>query len=170
VSPLLLDELKSHKAGASSAESDDLPFPTRNGTQRDRSNVRARVLAPTITRANKKARTAGKPEIQPGVTNHTMRRTFASLLYESGASPAYEMAQMGHESAALALEVYSKVMERKRDTGERMDALVQALIGHEWGQTARTRKERLLLRQPMVATSSVFRVGGTGIEPVTSCL
>jgi hypothetical protein len=35
------------------------------------------------------------------------------------------MAQMGHESAALALEVYSKVMERKRDTGERMDALVR---------------------------------------------
>jgi hypothetical protein len=33
---------------------------------------------------------------------------------------------MGHESAALALEVYSnKVMERKRDTRERMDALVQ---------------------------------------------
>jgi integrase len=54
-----------------------------------------------------------------------MRRTFASLLYESGASPAYVMAQMGHESAALALEVYSKVMERKRDTAQRMDALVR---------------------------------------------
>lgn len=89
------------------------------------------VLAPTIARANKRARKAGKPEIQPGVTNHTMRRTFASLLYESGASPAYVMAQMGHESAALALEVYSKVMERKRDTGERMDALVR---GADWAR------------------------------------
>jgi hypothetical protein len=38
------------------------------------------------------------------------------------------MAQMGHESAALALEVYSKVMERKRDTG---DALVR---GADWAQ------------------------------------
>ncbi len=56
---------------------------------------------------------------------------FASLLYESGASPAYVMAQMGHESAALALEVYSKVMERKRDTGQRMDALVR---GADWAQ------------------------------------
>jgi integrase len=131
VSPLLLDELKAHKAKARRAESDDLVFPTRNGTQRDRSNVRARVLAPTITRANKKAQKAGKPGIQSGVTNHTMRRTFASLLYESGASPAYVMAQMGHESAALALEVYSKVMERKRDTGERMDALVR---GADWAR------------------------------------
>jgi hypothetical protein len=35
------------------------------------------------------------------------------------------MAQMGHTDPSLALEVYSKVMERKRDTGERMDALVR---------------------------------------------
>jgi integrase len=131
VSPLLLDELKLHKASAAKSEPDDLVFPTRNGTQRDRSNVRARVLAPTIEKANKKARKAGRPELQAGITNHTMRRTFASLLYESGASPAYVMAQMGHESAALALEVYSKVMERKRDTGERMDALVR---GADWAQ------------------------------------
>ena len=131
VSPLLLDELKAQKAKARCAEPNDLAFPTRTGMQRDRSNVRARVLMPTIERANKKARKAGKPEVQAGVTNHTMRRTFASLLYESGASPAYVMAQMGHESAALALEVYSKVMERKRDTGQRMDALVR---GADWAQ------------------------------------
>jgi integrase len=34
------------------------------------------------------------------VTNHTLRRTFASLLHEAGASPAYGMSQMGHTSAA----------------------------------------------------------------------
>jgi hypothetical protein len=39
---------------------------------------------------------------------------------------------MGHESAALALEVYSKVMTRKRDTGARMDALVR---GADWART-----------------------------------
>ena len=39
------------------------------------------------------------------------------------------MAQMGHTDASLALEMYSKVMERKRDTGERMDALV---TGADW--------------------------------------
>jgi hypothetical protein len=35
------------------------------------------------------------------------------------------MAQMGHTDAALALEIYTKVMERKRDTGARMDALLR---------------------------------------------
>jgi hypothetical protein len=45
--------------------------------------------------------------------------------YEAGASPAYVMAQMGHTSSALALEVYARKMERQRDTGARMDALIQ---------------------------------------------
>jgi hypothetical protein len=35
------------------------------------------------------------------------------------------MAQMGHKSSALALEVYAKKMERQRDKGARMDALVR---------------------------------------------
>ena len=39
------------------------------------------------------------------------------------------MQQMGHASAALALEIYSKVMERNPDTGARMDALLR---GAEW--------------------------------------
>jgi hypothetical protein len=39
------------------------------------------------------------------------------------------MAQMGHTSSALALEVYAKKMERSRDTGARMDALIR---GADW--------------------------------------
>jgi integrase len=60
-----------------------------------------------------------------GVTNHSLRCTFASLLYKAGATLAYLMGQMGHTDPALALAVCTKVMERKRDTGERMDALVR---------------------------------------------
>ena len=42
------------------------------------------------------------------------------------------MGQMGHTDPGLALAVYTKVMERKRDTGERMDALVR---GADWAAT-----------------------------------
>ena len=49
------------------------------------------------------------------------------------------MAQMGHESAELALEIYAKVMERKRDTGQRMDTLVR---GADWAQNGHKRRER----------------------------
>jgi integrase len=132
VSPDLLDELKTHRMVSGEPERDALVFPTRNGTARDRGNVRRRVLGSAITAANKKLAEAGKAPIQEGVTNHTLRRTFASLLYEAGASPAYVMSQMGHTSSALALEVYAKKMERQRDTGARMDALIR---GADWAQT-----------------------------------
>src|SRR6185437_8078447 len=97
-----------------------------------RHNVRARVLDRAIVAANAKLAKAGRPPLQPGVTNHTLRRTFCALLCEAGASPAYAMQQMGHASAALALEIYSKVMERKRDTGARMDELLRAA---DWAQS-----------------------------------
>jgi integrase len=130
VSAMLLDKLKlwktEHIAGP-----DSLVFPTRNGRVQHRANISNRVLAKAIKRANAKLAGAGRPPIQDGVTNHTLRRTFASLLYEAGASPAYVMAQMEHASSALALEVYAKKMERKRDTGARMDALIQ---GADWAQ------------------------------------
>jgi hypothetical protein len=41
------------------------------------------------------------------------------------------MAQIGHTSSALALEVYTRKMARSRDTGARMDALLQ---GADWAQ------------------------------------
>lgn len=131
VSPDLLGELKAHKQTSRPGSDDELVFTTRNGTPRDRHNVRARVLLPALKRANKQRAKQGLPAIQDGITNHTLRRTYCSLLYEAGASPAYVQGQMGHESAALALEVYARMMKRDRDTGERMDALVR---GADWAQ------------------------------------
>jgi hypothetical protein len=54
-----------------------------------------------------------------------MRRTFMLLMYEAGATPPEVMDQAGHVSAAMALEVYAKKLTRSRDTGIRMDELVQ---------------------------------------------
>jgi integrase len=124
ISPWLLDELKAHKARTRHDQPSDFIFPTRNGTPQNRSNIRSGILIPTVARANTERAKDGLPPIE-GVTNHALRRTFASLLYESGASPAYVMAQMGHESSALALEVYAKVQQRQRDTGTKMDALIR---------------------------------------------
>jgi integrase len=129
--PLLRDELLGLKASRNPAPT-DLVFPTMVGTMRDRHNVRARVLAGAVEKASAALVAAGKSPLPAGVTNHTLRRTFCALLYEAGASPGYVMNEMGHSSAALALELYTRVMERKRDTGERMDALLR---GADWAQT-----------------------------------
>lgn len=131
VTPMLLDELKLHRADSERTGRNDLVFGTNRGTQRNRSNITRQILQPAIERANVELAKVGRTPIE-GVTNHCLRRTFCALMYEAGATPAYVMAQMGHTDASLALEVYSKVMERKRDTGERMDALVR---GADWAQT-----------------------------------
>lgn len=127
LAPALLDELKTHWAEHPRASLDDLVFPTRRGRARDRSNSRGR-LATILRRANV---ARAKEELPPiaHVTNHTLRRTFASLMYEAGAQPTDVMAAMGHKSAKLALEVYARKMSRKRDTAERMEALVWAQMG-----------------------------------------
>lgn len=124
LTPDLLDELKVHRADARYAEPNDLVFPTSTGTMRHRSNVTRQILDPAINRANVELEKAGRNPIE-GVTNHSLRRTFCALLYEADASPAYVMSQMGHTDASLALEIYAKVMERQRDTGERVDALLR---------------------------------------------
>jgi integrase len=129
VSPMLLDELKLHRADAKHLAADDLVFCTSKGTPLNRNNIRTRVVGKTVQAASEKLAKAGVPRITDGVTNHSLRRTFASLLYEAGASPAYVMGQMGHTSSALALEVYAKKMARSRDTGARMDAVIQ---GADW--------------------------------------
>jgi len=87
LSPDLLDELKMHRAKASTIDPDALVFPTGRGTRRDRSNLLRDVLRPAVTTANEKRAEKELPPITEGVTNHTLRRTFASLLYEAGASP-----------------------------------------------------------------------------------
>jgi integrase len=87
--------------------------------------ITTRILRPAIKAANATREEAGQPPLPDGITNHSLRRTFASLLYEAGANPAYVMSQMGHTSSSLALEIYAKKMEVARDTGQRMDALVR---------------------------------------------
>jgi integrase len=130
VTPMLLDELKLHRADSERTGRDDLVFGTSRGTPRNRSNITRQILQPAIDRANVELAKAGRTPIEH-VTNHSLRRTFCALLYEAGATPAYVMAQMGHTDASLALEVYTKVMERTRDTGVRMDALIR---GADWAQ------------------------------------
>ena len=68
---------------------------------------------------------AGRQPLQEGITNQTLRRTFCAVLYEAGTSPASAMGQMGHASAGARARDYSKVMTLKRDTGARMDVLLQ---------------------------------------------
>jgi integrase len=127
LNPDLRDELASHKASSPFNAPDDFVFPTRQGTRRDRNTVRTRILYPAIERANARLQAAGRAPISPSVTFHSLRRTFASLLAESGADAAYTMAQIGHKSPALTLGIYTDVGNRRHSASEQLGALLRGL-------------------------------------------
>ncbi len=96
-------------------------FGTLTGRRHGATNIRKRVLAPAVGRANL---TTPLPE---GLTPHSLRRTFASLLYAIGEDPPTVMAEMGHASPALALRIYAQAMRRDRGEKDRLRALVEGV-------------------------------------------
>ena len=95
-----------------------------------------RVLAPAIDRANAELE---RLEIEPigKVSPHGLRRTFASLRAACGDDPVYISRQIGHEDVAFTLRTYAHAVKRReRLCGAHRAAFGEALVGHEWAQTA----------------------------------
>jgi integrase len=129
--PELHDVLASHKAAARYAKPADYVFATATGRADSRSNI-ARRLKRAVERANQAlADQEGVSPIPVELSPHSLRRTFASLLYLRGENPVYVMHQMGHTDPKLALRIYTKVMgeQRRRGPGAR---LVGVLDGAQW--------------------------------------
>jgi integrase len=115
----LLDELRGHLAGVPArlreGHGPALPvFPTSTGGHHSDSNVRNRLLAGAVRRANEKRAADGEMLLPEKVTPHTLRRTFASLALAAGRDPRWVMAQLGHTDARFTLNVYAQVMQRQR--------------------------------------------------------
>ncbi len=63
------------------------------------------------------------------LSHHSLRRTFASVLFAIGENPPYVMAQMGHTTAGLTLSLYARAMERRDGEANRLKALVEGDFG-----------------------------------------
>jgi integrase len=74
---------------------DALVFATTTGREQGATNVRRRVLAKAVEHANGQLAKDGVELLPEGLTPHSLRRTFASLLFALGEAPPYVMAQMG---------------------------------------------------------------------------
>jgi integrase len=126
--PVLHEELTGYRKQL--VDSDvGLVFATGTGTQHSALNVRTRVLARAVERANAECAATGMEPLVVGLTPHSLRRTFASLLFAIGETPPYVMAQMGHTSANLTLSVYARQMHRRDGEPERLRALVEGASG-----------------------------------------
>ncbi|MGO9447682.1 MAG: tyrosine-type recombinase/integrase [Solirubrobacteraceae bacterium] len=145
--PELHDVLASYKAAARHSGPTDYVFATATGKADTRSNI-AKRLKRAVERANEALGDQDTPAIPIELSPHSLRRTFASLLYLRGENPVYVMHQMGHTDPKLALRIYTKVMgeQRRRGPGAR---LVGVLDGARWTQTgAETHTDEPILVSP----------------------
>ena len=127
--PELREELTSFRLSSSRTGPSDLVFGTASGASDSRQNVSKR-----LKRAAARANEAAEGGIPEDLTLHSLRRTFASLLYLRGEDPPYVMEQLGHTDPKLALRIYARALGdgRRRGRGYR---LASVLNGAQWAQT-----------------------------------
>jgi len=121
--PALRDELATLRANAKPGP-DERVFPTRAGGPMNPSNVRNRVLAPAVARANERLEAADATPLPENLTPHKLRHTFASLLVALGTDPGAVMDQLGHTDPTFTLRVYRHGMRRDEDSRAQLAALV----------------------------------------------
>lgn len=122
IQPALRDALLDLKA-RTDPKPDAFVFGTSEGKRQSPSNVRNRTLAAAVRRANDRLEEAKEPPL-PRLTPHSLRRTFASVLYALGEPPPVVMQEMGHTSPSVALAIYAQAMRRDEAENERLRELV----------------------------------------------
>ncbi len=137
----LRDELLALRGRHQDAAQASYVFATRSGGRMSPDNFRSRVLgrpasvkdgqekpgSGALARANARLEAEGLPPLPGGITPHSLRRTFCSLLYALGEDPGTVMDEMGHTDPELALRVYRQAMRR----GEHEKAQLRALVEGE---------------------------------------
>ena len=123
--PVLRDILAAYKATAYRGDPDDLVFPTLTGSRRDPDNLRERVLAAVLGRADELLERRGLVPLPRGLTSHKLRHAFASILVACGEDPVSVMRQIGHTDPSFTLRVYTHMMSLDPADRERLKALVR---------------------------------------------
>ena len=122
--PALRDELLERRAVLRDAAPDSYVFATTTGGRQGPSNIRRRVLAKAIERANERRVQSDLPPLPGSITPHSLRRTFASLLFALGRPAPIVMEQLGHTDAKLTLRIYARAMRRGEGETKRLREIV----------------------------------------------
>ncbi len=122
--PILREEILRHESHTSRL-SHELVFGSSTGKPLSPTNVRKRIIEPAVVRASGALEERDLAPLPQGVTPHSLRRTFASLLFALGESPVYVMGQMGHTTAGLTLAIYAREMSRRDGEAPRLRTLVE---------------------------------------------
>ena len=111
----------------------------------------------------------------PGITPHSLRRTYISLMLEASEDPRVVMQQVGHTDAGLTLRIHAQVMKRRDgESTRRVDAFLRSIdwvdVGRNLGpdpiatndEDAKATKNRLIPGGPQKPSG--------GLEPPTPSL
>src|SRR5207253_1204020 len=79
--------------------SDELVFPSPEGSILDPDNLYHRYFQPVLTKAGLRK-----------IRLHDLRHTFGSLLIQNGASLVYVKEQMGHSSIQVTVDIYGHLI------------------------------------------------------------
>jgi len=124
IAPDLLHELRALKARVRWDSPSDFVFPGKHRRKPRHRHGTLRLLKRIVESANELLEAEGWNPIPEGVTFHSLRRTYASLMAEAGADPAYTMRQIGHRKSGFTLEVYTDVNTRRDAANERLGVLL----------------------------------------------
>jgi integrase len=113
--PTLRDELLAWKASARRTGPHELVFPTSKGHEFGATNLRKRILAPAVERANAQLEAAGETPL-PRLTPHKLRHSYASILVAIGVDPSSVMQELGHTDPAFTLRVYAHATRRTQES------------------------------------------------------
>ncbi len=142
----LRDELLAMRARRPQATAEAYVFATLRGGRPSPNNIRARVLKVAVERANENLIKREHAPLPERITPHSLRRTFASVLYALGEDPGIVMDEMGHTNPGLALRVYRQSMRRGEDEKAQLRALIEgrevADIGRRASETPSDAIER----------------------------
>jgi len=120
------------------ADPDRYVFATSTGRRQSTDNLRTRVVGAAAKLASEDLVARGRPPLPEAVladgtvrriSPHSLRRTFASVLYALGEDPGVVMDEMGHTDPGLALRIYRQAMRRDDDEKAALRALVN---GEDW--------------------------------------
>jgi hypothetical protein len=95
------------------------------GGRRDPDNLRSRVLAAALERADELLAKRGLVPLPKGLTTHKLRHAFAPILVALGEDPISVMRKIGHTDPNFTLRVYTHMMGRDSGERERLRALVR---------------------------------------------
>ncbi len=171
--PALREALSVHKAKTQFGGPDGFVFPTESGSRQDRNNARRRVVVKSVERASANLIGRGLSPLPEGITPHSLRRTFISLLLATGSEVPYVMRQVGHTDPKVTLSIYAQVMYRGEGERERLKSIVErvdwAPTGTEGDSSGGDSGEQLSLdvaESGLVA--GIQTMGAAGFEPATS--